>query len=158
MIIDGSERFGGYFEEFQIGDVYKHYPGKTITESDNNLFCLLTVNRHPLHSDAEYASRQTHGQRLVVGPLVISLVVGMSVADISGKAIANLDYEKISHDGPVFIGDTVYAQTEILDKRESKSKPDRGVVYVETRAFNQKGQPVLTLRRHVLVPKRGVQE
>lgn len=156
MIIDGKEQFGHYFEEFHVGDIYEHYPGKTITESDNNLFCLITVNRHPVHSDVEYAKRQTYGQRLVVGPLVISLVVGMSVADISGMAIANLDYEKITHDGPVFIGDTIYAQTEILDKRESKSKLDRGVVYVETKAFNQREELILTLRRHVLMPKRGV--
>ena len=156
MIIDGKEHFGRYLDEFHKGDIYKHWPGKTITESDNNLFCLLTLNRHPVHSDVEYAKAHPHGKPLVVGPLVISLVVGMSVADISGKAIANLDYEKITHDGPVFIGDTLYAQTEILEKRESKDKPDRGVVYVETKAFNQRVQLVLTLRRHVLVPKRGV--
>lgn len=156
MIVDAKERFGHYLEEFHVGDLYKHWPGKTITESDNNLFCLLTVNRHPLHSDIEYAKRHPHGTTLVVGTLVISLVVGMSVADISGMAIANLDYEQITHDNPVFIGDTLYAQTEILEKRESKSKPDRGVIYVETKAFNQNKQLVLTLRRHVLVPKKGV--
>ena len=155
MIIDSKEHFGRYLDEFHKGDIYKHWPGKTITESDNNLFCLLTLNRHPVHSDVEYAKAHPHGKPLVVGPLVISLVVGMSVADISGKAIANLDYEKITHDGPVFIGDTLYAQTEILEKRESKDKPDRGIVYVETKAFNQRAQLVLTLRRHVLVPKRG---
>ncbi len=88
--------------------------------------------------------------------VVISIIVGMTVSDISGKAIANLDYEKITHDGPVFIGDTLYAQTEVLDKRESRSKPDRGIVYVETRAFNQHDQLVLTLRRHVLIPKGGM--
>ena len=156
MIIDGEKRFGYYLEDFRVGDIYRHYPGKTITESDNNLFCLLTVNRHPVHSDVEYAKTQTHGQRLVVGTLVLSLVVGMSVADISGRAIANLDYEKISHDAPVFIGDTIYAQTEILDKRESKSKRDRGVIYVETKAFNHDNLLVLTLRRHVLVPRKEV--
>ncbi len=91
MIIDGKERFGHYFEEFHVGDIYKHWPGKTVTESDNNLFCLLTVNRHPLHSDIEYAKMHHHGKVLVVGTLVISLVVGMSVADISGTAIANLE-------------------------------------------------------------------
>lgn len=155
MITDKRNSFGGYFEDFKVGDIYKHYPGKTITESDNNLFCLLTMNHHPVHLDAEYVKTQTYGQRLVVGTLALSLVVGMSVADISGKAIANLDYEKISHDGPVFIGDTLYAQTEILDKHESKSKPDRGVIYVETKAFNQNDRLIITLRRHVLVPKKG---
>jgi acyl dehydratase len=89
-----------------------------------------------------------------VGTLVLSVIVGMSVSEISGKALANLDYEKITHDGPVFIDDTLYAETEILDVRESKSKPNRGIIYVETRAFNQKDEKVLTLRRHVLVPKR----
>jgi acyl dehydratase len=155
LITDKRNSFGGYFEDFKVGDIYKHYPGKTITESDNNLFCLLTMNHHPVHLDAEYVKTQTYGQRLVVGTLALSLVVGMSVADISGKAIANLDYEKISHDGPVFIGDTLYAQTEILDKHESKSKPDRGVIYVETKAFNQNDRLIITLRRHVLVPKKG---
>ena len=155
MIFEGREPFGRYFEDFTVGDSYRHWPGKTILESDNNLFCLLTQNRHPIHSDLEYANSHQYGKLLVVGTLVISLVVGMSVPDVSGKAIANLDYEKISHDGPVFIGDTLYAQTEVLDKHESKSKPDLGVVYVETRAYNQKQRLVLTLRRHILVPKRG---
>ena len=156
MVIDGKDRFGGYLEEFQKGDIYKHWPGKTITESDNNLFCLLTLNRHPIHSDVEYAKSQTHGRILVVGPLVLSLVVGMSVADTSGKAIANLEYEKITHDAPVFIGDTIYAESEVLDVRESASNPDRGIVYITTRAFNQNGERVLTLYRRFLVPKRGV--
>lgn len=156
MVIDGKDHFGRYLEEFQKGDIYKHYPGKTITESDNNLFCLLTLNRHPIHSDVEYAKSQTHGRILVVGPLVLSLVVGMSVADTSGKAIANLEYERITHDAPVFIGDTVYAESEVLDVRESTSNPDRGIVYITTRAFNQNGERVLTLYRRFLVPKRGV--
>ena len=103
-----------------------------------------------------YCKDQKYGKILVCGPLVISIVVGMTVSDISGMAIANLNYEKISHNGPVFIGDTLYAQTEILEKHESKSKLDRGIIYVETKAFNQNDQLVLTLRRHVLVPKRGV--
>ena len=156
MVIDGKDRFGRYLEEFQKGDIYKHWPGKTITESDNNLFCLLTLNRHPIHSDVEYARSQTHGRILVVGPLVLSLVVGMSVADTSGKAIANLEYEKITHDAPVFIGDTIYAESEVLDVRESTSNPDRGIVYITTRAFNQNGERVLTLYRRFLVPKRGI--
>jgi len=156
MVIDGKDRFGRYLEEFQKGDIYKHWPGKTITESDNNLFCLLTLNRHPIHSDIEYAKSQTHGRILVVGPLVLSLVVGMSVADTSGKAIANLEYERITHDAPVFIGDTIYAESEVLDVRESTSNPDRGIVYITTRAFNQNGEKVLTLYRRFLVPKRGV--
>ena len=149
------EQFGRNYEEFKTGEVIYHQIGKTITESDNNLFSLLTMNHHPLHLDIEYAKKTQHGKILVVGTYVFSLVVGLTVRDISGKAIANLDYEKITHDGPVFIGDTIYAETEILDKRESKSKPDCGIVYIETRAFNQHWEKVLTLRRHVLIPKKG---
>jgi len=151
---DARLKFGRFYEDFAVGDVHKHWPGKTIFESDNNLFCLLTMNHHPVHLDEHYCKGQVHGKILVCGPLIISLVVGMSVADISGMAIANLGYERIAHDGPVFVGDTLYAQTEILGKRESKSKPDRGIVHVETKAFNQDGELVLTLRRHVLMPRR----
>ena len=147
--------YGRYFEDFNVGATYVHFPGKTITESDNNLFCLITMNHHPLHLDDEYAKKSQHGRKLVVGTYVFSLVVGMSVSDISGKAIANLDYEKVAHDGPVFLGDTIFAETEVLETRASRSKTDRGIIYVETRAYNQKKEKVLTLRRHVLVPKRG---
>ncbi len=145
--------FGRYLEEFHVGDIYRHWPGKTITESDNNLFALLTMNHHPIHLDQHYAGKQHHGRVLVVGTLVFSLVVGMTVPDVSGRAIANLDYETITHDGPVFIGDTLYAETEVLEVRPSRSKPDRGIVYVETRAINQTDKRVLTFRRHVLVPR-----
>ncbi len=154
-INDMKKNFGQYLDEFKVGDLYKHWPGKTITESDNNLFSLITMNHHPLHLDKEYCKSQQYGKILVVGTLVFSLVVGLTVRDISGKAIANLDYEKVTHDGPVFVGDTIYTETEILSIRESKSKLDRGIVYVETRAYNQKNDKVLTLRRHVLIPKRG---
>ena len=150
--------FGRYLDDFEVADLYRHWPAKTITESDNNLFCLLTRNDHPVHSDIEFAAQHQHGRVLVVGTLVLSLVVGMTVSEISGKAIANLEYEKIRHDGPVFVGDTLTAETEILAVRRSESKPDRGVVHVETRAFNQRGERVLTLRRHVLVPTRGESE
>jgi len=146
--------FGKLFDDFEVGTVYVHALGKTITESDSNLFSLLTMNHHPVHLDVNYAKGEQHGKILVAGTLVFSLVVGLTVSDISGKAIANLDYENIIHNGPVHIGDTIYAETEILDRRESNSKSDRGVIYVETRAFNQNKQRVLTFRRHVLV-KRG---
>ncbi len=158
MIYDMKDNFGRYLEEFQVGDIYKHWPGKTILESDNNLFTLLIMNHHPVHLDKKYCEKHPHGQVLVVGTLILSIVAGMSVSEISGKAIANLDYEKITHDGPVFIGDTIYAQTEVLSVRESKSKPDRGILYVETRAYNQDNKKVLTLRRHVLIPKRCYDE
>ncbi len=145
---------GNYFEDFVVGEMINHSLSKTVFESDNNLFCLLTMNYHPVHTNAHYAEQQVHGQILVVGPLVFSLVVGFTVPDISGKAIANLDYESIKHLAPTFVGDTLYARTEVLACRESKSKPDRGIVYVETTGYNQNGVDVIKFRRHVLVKKR----
>ena len=102
MIYEAKDNYGRYLEEFQVGDVYRHWPGKTITESDNNLFCLLTMNHNPLHLDANVMSEHQHGRILIAGPLVLSLAVGMSVSDTSGRAIANLEYEKVVHDAPVF--------------------------------------------------------
>jgi acyl dehydratase len=147
-------QFGRYLEDFEPGDVYLHQPGKTITEGDNNLFCLLTMNHHPVHLDIEYAGKGHHGKILVVGTLVFSLVVGMTVRDVSGKAIANLAYHEVEHKAPVFIGDTIHAETNVLSVRLSRSKPDRGIVRVETRAYNQHGDLVLTFQRSVLIPKR----
>ncbi len=147
---------GLYYEDFVVGETIKHSLSKTIFESDNNFFSLLTMNHHPVHTNLDYAQQNQHGKILVVGTLVFSLAVGMTVPDISGKAIANLDYENIKHLGPVFIDDTLYVRTKILDKRESQSKPDRGIVYVETIASNQNGQDVLSFRRHVLIKKRNV--
>jgi len=158
MVYEMKDQFGHYLEEYHVGDIYKHWPGKTITESDNNLFTLLVMNHHPVHLDHQYCANHQHGQVLVVGTLVLSLVAGMSVKDISGKAIANLDYEKVTHDGPCFIGDTIHAETEILEVRESRTKPDRGILYVETRAYNQRNEKIMTLRRHVLIPKRCYDE
>ena len=157
MIHDGRTQFGGYLEDFQAGDVFKHWPGKTVTEGDNHLFSLLTMNSNPLHIDEEYMKGHQHGRILVAGTLVISLVVGMSVRDTSGKAIANLEYERITHDAPVFQGDTVYAESEILEVRASHSRPDRGIVSIESRGLNQRSEKVLTLRRRFLVPKREAQ-
>ncbi len=146
--------FGRYFEEFEVGQVFEHWPGRTITETDNTWFSLLTMNQHPLHIDAHYAGQTQHGRPLVVGTLVFSIVVGLSVADISGRAIANLEYQEVKHVGPVFHGDTIYAETRVLDLHASRSKPDRGTVLVATRAYNQRDETVLTLRRIVLVPRR----
>ena len=146
---------GLYYEDFVVGEEIRHSLSKTIFESDNNLFSLLTMNHHPVHTNVDYASKNQHGRILVVGTLVFSLAVGMTVPDISGKAIANLDYEEIRHLNPVFLNDTIYVRTKILDKRESKTKPDRGIVYVETVAYNQNGVDVLSFRRHVLIKKRG---
>ena len=142
-----------YFEEFEVGQEIQHSLSKTIFESDNNLFSLLTMNHHPVHTNLDYAQKNQHGQLLVVGTLVFSIVVGMTVPDISGKAIANLGYEDVKHLGPVFVNDTIYAKTRILSKRESKSKPDRGIVYVETVGYNQRGEDVISFRRNVLVKK-----
>ena len=146
---------GLYFEEFEVGSEIKHALSKTIFESDNNLFSLMTMNHHPVHTNVDYASHNQHGQVLVVGTLVFSLVVGMTVPDISGKAIANLGYESIKHIAPTFVGDTIYARTKILDKRESKSKADRGIVYVETIGYNQRGEEVISFRRNVLLKKQN---
>ena len=150
---NARDRYGRYLEEFQVGDIYKHWPGKTITESDNFLFCAITMNTSPLHLDSFQMESHQHGQILVAGTYVLSLVVGISIPDTSGKAIANLEYESIKHEAPVFIGDTVYAESEVLEVRESRSRPDRGVVYIETRALNQRDERVLTMRRRFLVPK-----
>ena len=148
-------RMGMFFEEFEVGAVINHALSKTIFESDNNLFSLLTMNHHPVHTNVHYASREDHGRLLVVGTLVLSIGVGMTVPDISGKAVANLEYSLIRHLGPVFVGDTLYAQTEILDKQPSVSKSDRGVIAVKTDITNQDGQRVLSFERKVLVKKRG---
>ncbi len=149
-----TSHLGLYFEEFIVGEEIKHELSKTIFESDNNFFSLLTMNHHPLHTNADYASKNQQGKILVVGTLVFSLAVGITVPDISGKAIANLDYENVLHLNPVFIGDTIYVRTKVLDKKESRTKSDRGVIYVESVAFNQNGIDVLSFRRHVLIKKK----
>src|SRR3954462_8600661 len=148
--------FGRHLEDFTVGDVYRHWPGKTITEYDDHLFCMITMNHHPLHTNAWFAEHETvQGKNVVVGNLVYSLVLGMSVPDVSGAAIANLEVESLLHRRPTFHGDTIYAETVVLDKRESSSKTDRGVVTVETRGFNQRGEEVCYFRRKVMVPKRA---
>ena len=146
-------QFGRYYEQFEVGAVYKHWPGKTVTEYDDHLFCLLTMNHHPLHLDANYAATTQHGKNVVVGNYIYSLLLGMSVADVSGKAIANLEVESLKHVFPTFHGDTIYGQTEVLDKTESKSKHDRGIVHVQTKGCNQDGVLVCIFRRKVMVPK-----
>ncbi|RJL33475.1 MaoC family dehydratase [Bailinhaonella thermotolerans] len=148
-------RFGRYFEEFEVGETYKHWPGKTVTEYDDHLFCLLTMNHHPLHLDAHYAAEATEFKRnVVVGNYVYSLLLGMSVPDVSGKAIANLEVESLRHVAPTFHGDTIYGETTVLAKAESRSKPDRGVVEVETRGYKQDGTVVCVFRRKIMVPKQ----
>jgi acyl dehydratase len=143
-----------YFEDFRVGEVIKHWPGRTIRDFDDTWFTLMTMNTNPLHFDDHFASQSQHGRCLVNGTLVFALAVGMSVRDISETALANLEYEKVLHHAPTFHGDTLYAQSEILEVTPSKTKSDRGIVYVETSALNQRGEKVLSLRRRVLVPRR----
>ena len=150
--------YGKYFEQLEAGQKFEHWPGRTITEYDDTLFCMLTMNHHPLHIDANYAENTPFKQRLVVGPLIFSIALGISVADVSGKAIANLEFENVKHLGPTFHGDTIYAETKVLDKQLSRSKPDRGIVTVETIAYNQRGENVLSFKRRVMVPTRAYDE
>jgi acyl dehydratase len=140
-------------DDFQVGQIFKHLSEKIISEEDHRQFCDLTMNLHPIHLDRDYASKSQHGQILIVGTYIISLAVGMSVPDISGAAIAALEYQNVVHHNPVFIGDTVRAETEIINITLSTSKPDRGVVEVETKAYNQYSKLVLSFNRKVLVPK-----
>ena len=144
--------FGRYLEDFVPGDVLRHWPGKTITEADDHLFCMITMNHHPLHTNAWFAEHESvQGRNVVVGNLVYSLILGMSVPDVSGAAIANLEVESLVHRFPTFHGDTIYAETRVLEVSPSESKPDRGVVLVETKGFNQDGREVCYFRRRVMV-------
>jgi acyl dehydratase len=147
--------YGRFFEDFEVGQTFSHWPGRTITEADCTWFALLTMNQHPLHSDAHYAATRTDfKQRVVLGPLVFSVVIGMTVADISGRAIANLEVDRLRHEKPTFIGDTLYARSTVLEKQESR-QGDRGVVTVETLGVNQRGERVCSYVRKVLVPRKG---
>src|SRR5262245_59331675 len=149
------ESFGRYFEDFTVGDIYEHRPGRTISEADNTWFTLLTMNNHPLHFDAVYAAKSEFGKPLVNSCLTLSIVVGMSVSDVSYKAIGNLGWNDIKLTAPVFAGDTLYAESEVLGQRESQSRPTQGIVTVRTRGLNQDGTVVISYERTILVPKRG---
>jgi acyl dehydratase len=145
--------FGRTFDEFETGQVFKHWPGRTVTEYDTVWFPLLTMDQHPLHVDEHYARAQGHERRVAAEAFVFSLVVGMTVSDMSGKAVANLGFERVVFERRVYAGDTLYAESEVLGKRHSASKPDRGIVHIETRAFNQNGERVLWLRRQFIAPR-----
>lgn len=149
------ETFGRYLEDFNVGDIYEHRPGRTITETDNTWFTLLTMNTHPMHFDKEYAKHSEFGRCIVASPLTVSLMVGMSVTDISQKAIANLGWDDIKMTHPLFVGDTLYCESEVLEKRESKSRPTQGIVTVRTKGFNQNGIMVSSFIRKVLVMRQG---
>lgn len=150
---DARDRFGRTYEEFKVGDVYKHWPGKTVTQAEDHVFCLLTMAVSPLHVDAHYAANEMPGkQNIVVGTFVYALLLGMSVADTSGKAIAALGTEKLRHTAPLFHGDTLYGETTVLAKRPSESQPLGGIVTVETRGHKQDGTLVCVFERSFLVP------
>lgn len=149
------EEIGRYFEDFEKGDIYEHRPGRTINEADNSWFTLLTMNTHPLHFDSEYAKNSEFGQTLVNSCLTLSIVAGMSVSDVSQKAIANLGWTDIKLPAPVFVGDTIYAETEVLEKRESSSRPTQGIVSVHTKGTKADGTVFMTFDRTILVAKRG---
>jgi acyl dehydratase len=145
---------GRYYDDFAVGDTYKHWPGRTITAADNTWFTLLTMNQHPIHFDEEYAKRSEFGKPLVNSTLTLAVVVGMSVADVSQNAVANLGWTDIVMPAPVFNGDTLYAESTVLEKRESKSRPKQGIVTVATRAWKQDGTTVMTFKRSILIPKK----
>ncbi|MCS6985938.1 MAG: MaoC family dehydratase [Sphingomonadaceae bacterium] len=149
------ETFGRYWEDFTVGDVYEHRPGRTISEADNTWFTLLTMNTHPLHFDHEYARKTEFGRPLVASPLTVAILVGMSVSDVSQKAVANLGWREIRLTAPVFHGDTLYAESEVLDKRESAKRPTQGLVTVKTIGRNQHGVVVCEFERTMLIWKRG---
>ena len=149
------ESFGRYYEDFKVGEVYEHRPGRTITQSDNTWFTLLTMNQHPIHFDEEFGKGTEFGKTLVASPFTIALMVGMSVSDISHKAIANLGWTDILLPHPLFVGDTLYAESEVIELRESKSRPDDGIVTVKTLGKNQDNILVASFLRSALIPKKG---
>jgi acyl dehydratase len=149
------ESYGRYLEDFRVGDVYEHRPGRTISEADNTWFTLLTMNQHPLHFDAEYAAKSEFGKLVVNSTFTLALVAGMSVSDVSQKTVANLGWDKIRLSAPVFVGDTVYAESEVLAVRDSKSRPTQGVVSVRTTGKKADGTVFMTYERTMLIPKRG---
>lgn len=149
------ESFGRHLEDFTIGDVYEHRPGKTVTEQDNHLFTLLTLNTHPLHFDAEYGKATEFGRNLVVSTYTLSLLIGMSVSDVSQKTIANLGMNEVKFTAPVFAGDTLYAESEVLEVRPSASRPGQGIVTIRTTGRNQDGVAVCSFKRSMLIPARG---
>ena len=161
---DGADRrliegwHGRYYEDFAVGDVYKHPFGRTVTETDDVWFSNVTMNLNPMHFNEAYAAETEFGERLVNGTFVIALAVGMSVVDVSMNATANLGYDEVRHHGPVFHGDTIYAESEVLEKRESDSREHVGIVETELRAYNQEGELVLSLKRTPMVQKREYAE
>lgn len=152
-IVEGWD--GRYYDDFHVGDVYRHPNGRTLTETDNTWFSLLTNNPHPVHSNADYASRTEFARPLVVSTLTLAIVTGLSVDDVSRNAVANLGWDEVRLPAPVFAGDTLYAESEVLETRPSRSRPGQGLVRIRTRGFNQRGETVITYERTILVYTRA---
>ena len=149
------ESYGRYLEDFTIGDTYEHRPGRTITAYDNTAFTLLTMNQHPLHFDVEYGGKSEFGRPIVNSCLTLSLITGMSVSDVSQKTVANLGWANVRLTAPGFVGDTLYAESEVLEKRESKSRPHQGIVRIRTVGAKADGTAVINFERAMLIPLRG---
>lgn len=149
------ETYGRFFEEFNVGDIYEHRPGRTITDNDNIWFSLLTMNQHPSHCDNAFAAKTEFGKPLVASPLTVAIMTGQSVSDVSQKAVANLGWKEIRLLKPVFAGDTIYSETEVLEKRESEKRPTQGIVTIKTVGKNQHGDVVCDFVRVMLIWKRG---
>ena len=150
-----ADTVGRCYEDFAVGDVYQHRPGRTLSEADNTWFSLLTMNQNPLHIDSVYAARTEFGQPLINSCFTLSILVGMSVRDVSYKTVANLGWNDIRLSAPVFAGDTIYAESEVISMRESRSRPTQGIVTVRTTGQKQDGTVFMTFERTILVPKRG---
>jgi itaconyl-CoA hydratase len=145
---------GRFLDDFTVGDVYLHHGGRTIGETDNTWFSLLTNNAHQVHVNADYAARTEFGRPLVVSTLTLAIVTGLSVPDVSQNAVANLGWDEVRLIAPVFAGDTLYAESEVLEVRPSRSRPGQGIVRVRTRGFNQRNETVITYERTILVYRR----
>jgi itaconyl-CoA hydratase len=149
------ETSGLYWEDFEPGDVFEHRPGRTVLDADNTWFTLLTLNIQQVHFDAAYAAKTEWKKMLVDSTFTLALVTGMSVRTVSAKVVANLGWDKVKATHPVFAGDTLYAESTVLSKRESKSRPTQGIVTVSTRGTNQDGVEVISFERTMLVHRRG---
>jgi itaconyl-CoA hydratase len=154
MTIHGP-RIGPYYEDFHVGDIIKHWPGRTITEADNVWFTLLTMNTHPIHFDSNYAKGQMFGKTLVNSLLTLAIVGGMAVWETSQNAVANLGFGEIKIPKPVFVGDTLYCETEILDKRVSKTNPETGIISARHTGYNQENEVILVIERSFLSKRQG---
>ncbi len=153
-VVAGRER-GRFLEDFRVGDIYEHWPGRTVTEADNIQFSLLTMNRHPMHCDHAFAAGSEFGKPLVNSGLTLAIVLGMTVDDVSFNAVANLGWKEIRLTAPVFPGDTIYARSQVLDVRESRSRPGQGIVTTHTEGLKEDGTVFLSFERMSLIPRRG---